>query len=132
MNLCLATVPGTGTRFFNELLSQYFPKTSFEDGGLTTLHVNDDLLERIEKVNPFIVTTWRPYEHIEKTLKNRDFSPMERLPKHWDAWKRLVIRFAPEVVTIEKDFLGIPREDCLERLGEKLGVDLETDWVPVR
>ncbi len=126
------TIPGTGTRFFDGLLSKHYKKTSFEDDGLTTGHVNDDLLDRLKGIKPFIVTTWRPYADIEGTLKRREFEPMERLPMHWEAWKRLVVDFAPFVVTVEPVYRGIPREQWLERLGERLGVALETDWVPVR
>ena len=132
MNIALVTIPGTGTRFFDNLLKSHYPKTSFEDDGLTTGHVNEDLLTRLKKIRPFIVTTWRPYEKIEDTLIRREFEPMERLPMHWKAWKHLMIRFGPFVVTIEPSYQGVSRETLLKHLGRKLGIELETDWAPVR
>jgi hypothetical protein len=132
VNIALVTIPGTGTRFFNNILSWHYPKTAFEDDGLTTGHVNGDLLERLAGIKPFVVTTWRPYGSISETLRRRDFNPMSHLPMHWKAWERLVEEFNPAIVTIEPTFRGQTREQRLADLGRRLGITLETDWTPVR
>lgn len=127
----LLTVPCTGTLFFRDLLLEHYRTSSMgevmAEGGACITHISADALKHAALQWVPIVTTWRPPERVVASWEKRGWD-LELLKAHQQAWERLVDEFDPLVVTVEKKYKSKTRNKLLTALGDKLGVELKTDW----
>lgn len=136
-SVVLLTVPRTGTGFFSKLLRPHFTPIGMTDTGnvkrgLVVSHVSMDGLELLANArgNSLVVTTWREWGKVRNSFRRHGDS-FELFQMHFTAWVALVLGFNPIVLTVEPEYEGVSREDRLASLGEKLGINLQTDWEPV-
>jgi len=130
------TVPRTGTGFFLNLLKPHFNLIGMSDaaqglGGLVISHISLAAVDSIDDIrNPIIITTWRDWRRVQNSFINYKDS-LDLLDKHIEAWKVLILRFAPLILTVEDEYGGFSKEERLAALGRKLDINFETDWKPV-
>ena len=134
----LLTIPRTGTTFFQHLLGRYIGqcgtsqcKAGVAPGGVSAMHITDSGFQYVDDAvsnGVHLVTTWRELDKVKRSFaKHGDVDFDDYFP----AWERLVSEYDPTIVTVEPEYKGVTRDQRLEALGDKLGLTLETDWVPV-
>ncbi len=95
------------------------------------MHITDSGFQYVDDAvsnGVHLVTTWRGLDKVKRSFaKHGDVDFDDYFP----AWERLVSEYDPTIVTVEPEYKGVTRDQRLEALGDKLGLTLETDWVPV-
>lgn len=138
MNVCLMTVPHTGTTFLEAVLKKntgMFPTNldgdpGAERGCIYRSHTYDEgenrRALRLAQKMPLIVTLRHPFV-TEEAWKRRKYE-VDRMIL---AYRNLVKLFWP----IKNYVFSVDsprREELMETLGKGLGFELKTDWEPVR
>lgn len=137
MNVCIMSVPHTGTTFTEELLRKNLRlhPTDCQDRGENLIHrehtYNEDKIRlAIQLLNeqpmPLICPMRHPFV-TEEAWKRRKYE-VDRMVL---AYRNLVKHFFPMkplIMAVDSP----KREECLEKLSEALKFDLKTDWKPER
>ncbi len=132
MLLILQTIPRTGTGFFLKVLSQHFQLTSPRaKKGLAVSHVSEAGLDLLTSLSypHLVLTTWRDWEKVRESFTRYGDATFE---EQFVIWERLVSLHDPIVLTVEREYCGVTREEILLSLGNRLGVCFDTDWKPVK
>jgi hypothetical protein len=95
------------------------------EDGFAVLHITDHALERLEGLKNYtLVTTDRDFMDMMDSWERRG-RDLAELPDYVVRWEKL-LEMGAVVVSIDGD-----RNKRLRNLSQVLGVNLETDWVPV-
>ena len=134
----LLTIPRTATIFFQDLLGPYIGwcgtgqcKAGVAPGGVSSMHITDSGFRCVDDAvsnGVHLLTTWRDPDKVKQSFAKHGDNDFE---VYFQAWERLVSEYDPLIVTVEPEYNGISRERRLKALGDKLGLTLETDWVPI-
>ena len=134
MDVCLMSVPHTGTTFTEELLCDHGWCTGpLNEGtnGRTVMrgHFNNEShtiqARPLAKRMPLIISLRHPYL-VEESWKRRgkEIGPMV------EAFGRMMgfMEYSPVIMAVD----SANRDGCLRQLSDVVGVELKTDWTPKR
>lgn len=116
--IALITIPHTGTQFFKRLLEQYAP--------VEAMHCTDNAMEwiRQNRDGVTLVTTTRDWSAVRASWQRRG-RDSEKLRMYLRNYLDL-LNYDPIILSVDSF-----RQERLDRLQDKLGVLLRTDWTPV-
>lgn len=120
MKIILATIPHTGTWFFEKLLKDH-------GFAVETMHVTRNSMPRVKIMvdqGMPVVTTVRSLDKVRESwaVRNR---PLDQWCEHLECWFELMA-YKPHIVSVD-----CQKEERLEALGDALGVQFKTKWEPV-
>lgn len=140
VNILLATIPHTGTRFFLELLRKTLSRRSdcLPPDGVTArdyvfVHIEQDtaqcarLFRYIDACRPLVITTERHPEKVRNSWLRDTARDIGKLPMLYGVYRDLLAKYSPFVLSVDAP----DRQERLDNLGRILGVNFITDWTPV-